>query len=210
MADITTSLWHNFITVLHMSSLFPVEAVYPQGFKYGDNFITKEEEDLLLHEIAHLDLHTFNFQGYEAKRKVASFGYDWNFENRTLTKGKEFPPAFAFLVQKVSGHLKLAPELIGELLVTEYPPGSVINWHRDAPPFDVIAGISLNTDCTFKLRPQEKSRQGRGSVISIPVRRRSLYIMAGEARSAWQHSIAPVKAVRYSITLRTLKEPSMK
>lgn len=193
-----------------MSSLFPVEAVYPQGFKYLDDFITKEEEDLLLREISHLNLHTFNFQGYEAKRKVASFGYDWNFENRTLTRGNDFPPAFSFLVQKVAGHLKLAPELIGELLVTEYPPGSVINWHRDAPPFDVIAGISLKTDCTFKLRPHEKSRQGRGSVISIPVRRRSLYIMAGEARSAWQHSIAPVKAVRNSITLRTLKDPAKK
>jgi alkylated DNA repair dioxygenase AlkB len=190
-----------------MLSLFPLEVAYPEGFEYLDDFITKEEEVLLLHEISHVHLHTFNFQGYEAKRKVASFGYDWNFENRTLTKGKDFPPAFSFLVQKVASHLKLPPEVIGELLVTEYPPGSVINWHRDAPPFDVIAGISINTDCTFKLRPHEKSRQGRGSVISIPVRRRSLYIMAGEVRSTWQHSIAPVKAVRYSITLRTLREP---
>ena len=83
-------------------------------------------------------------------------------------------------MQRVASHLQLAPEVLGELLVTEYPPGSVINWHRDAPPFDVIAGISLNTDCTFKLRPHEKSRQGSRSVISIPVGRRSFYNMTGE------------------------------
>ena len=80
-----------------MLSLFPVEAVYPRRFQYFDDFITKQDEDRLLHEISHPDLHTFNFQGYEAKRKVASFGYDWNFENRTLTKGKDFPPHFGFL-----------------------------------------------------------------------------------------------------------------
>jgi len=82
----------------------------------------------------------------------------------------------------------------------------VINWHRDAPPFDLIAGVSLLTDATFRLRPYDKEKQGRGSVISFTAERRSLYVMQGPSRSEWQHSIAPVKAVRYSITLRTLKK----
>ncbi|MBX9850590.1 MAG: alpha-ketoglutarate-dependent dioxygenase AlkB [Cytophagaceae bacterium] len=92
------------------------------------------------------------------------------------------------------------------MLVTEYPTGSVINWHRDAPPFDLIAGISLLSDCKFRLRPHDKSKQCRTSIISFPVKRRSLYIMQGPARTDWQHSIAPVKETRYSITLRTLKK----
>ena len=92
-----------------------------------------------------------------------------------------------------------------ELLVTEYPVGSVINWHRDAPPFDIIAGISFQSDCIFRLRPHDKMKQNRKSIISFPVRRRSLYMMEGIARTEWQHSIAPVKEVRYAITLRTLK-----
>jgi len=41
---------------------------------------------------------------------------------------------------------------------------------------------------------------------NAPVRRRSLYIITGEARSEWQHSIAPVKETRYSVTLRTLRD----
>ncbi|MGV3657809.1 MAG: alpha-ketoglutarate-dependent dioxygenase AlkB, partial [Chitinophagaceae bacterium] len=95
---------------------------------------------------------------------------------------------------------------ISELLVTEYPPGSVINWHRDAPPFDTIIGISLLSDCVFKLRPYDKAKQERKATISLPVQRRSLYVMKDSARTEWEHSIAPVKQTRYSITLRTLKK----
>ena len=83
--------------------------------------------------------------------------------------------------------------------------GSVINWHRDAPPFDIIAGISLLSDCSFKLRPYDKTKRKRNTIISFPVQRRSLYIMEGVARSEWEHSIAAVKQLRYSITLRTLR-----
>jgi alkylated DNA repair dioxygenase AlkB len=187
-----------------MNTLFPVETNYPQGFSYTPDFITEAEEVTLLQYISEMQLHTFHFQGYEAKRRVASFGYDWSFEKRVLTKGKDIPPVFDFLVKKVSEHINVKEEAIAELLVTEYPVDSVINWHRDAPPFDIIAGISLLSDCTFKFRPHDKAKQGRRAIISLPVKRRSLYVMQGESRSDWQHSISPVKQVRYSITLRTL------
>jgi alkylated DNA repair dioxygenase AlkB len=188
-----------------METLFPLDRHYPEGFSYYPAFISEAEEKHLLNAITNFKLHTFHFQGYEAKRKVASFGHDWSFETRTLSKGKEIPVLFDPLIEKVVNHIALKKEDVGELLITEYPVGAVINWHRDAPPFDLIAGISLQTDCTFKLRPFEKARQNRSSIISIPVKRRSLYVMQGESRTNWQHSISPVKEVRYSITLRTLK-----
>ena len=187
-----------------MNTLFPVELDYPQGFGYFPEFITEAEEKGLCEQISGIQLHTFNFQGFEAKRKVASFGYDYSFDKRSLSKGKDIPPTFNSLIAKVALKLNVAEEDFAELLVTEYPPGSVINWHRDAPPFDLIAGISLNSDCIFKLRPHDKAKQGRGSIISFPVARRSLYVIHGIARTDWQHSIAPVKQVRYSVTLRTL------
>ncbi|WP_374166546.1 alpha-ketoglutarate-dependent dioxygenase AlkB [Arcticibacter sp. MXS-1] len=192
--------------LLVMNTLFPTEPTVPQGFFYTSGFITESEEDQLLKAIAETELHTFNFHGYEAKRKVASFGYDWSFESRELSKGRDIPPAFLFLVSRVAEFLKVKEEEVGELLVTEYPEGAVINWHRDAPPFDIIAGISLLADCSFRFRPYEKARQSRKSLISIPVSRRSLYVMKGESRSNWEHSISPVKHTRYSITLRTLRK----
>lgn len=188
-----------------MNTLFPVERALPEGFSYFEDFINTHEEEKLIETISKTALHPMIFQGYEAKRKVASYGYDWSFEKRILSKGKDIPQEYDFLVQKIADHLSTSRDAIAELLVTEYPPGSVINWHRDAPPFDIIAGVSLTSDCIFKLRPYAKAKQKRNAVISLPVKRRSLYIMQGVIRSEWEHSIAPVKALRYSITLRTLR-----
>lgn len=188
-----------------MNTLFPLEPPFPEGFSYSPDFLSEEEEAALLDEITRTAFHTFTFQGYEARRRVASFGYDWSFDRQVLRQGADIPPAFLPLIQKVAAHLSLPPEAFAELLATEYPAGSVINWHRDAPPFDLIAGVSLRTDCTFRLRPHEKAKQSRPATISFPVRRRSLYVLSGPSRTDWQHSIAPVKDLRYSITLRTLR-----
>jgi alkylated DNA repair dioxygenase AlkB len=188
-----------------MNTLFPVEPPYPEGFSYTPDFLNEDEETELYNVIKDIELHNFNFQGFKANRKVASFGFDYSFDNGKLTKGEEIPLAFDFIVEKVSKHVAIPVTEFAELLVTEYSPGTVINWHRDAPPFDLIAGISLMGDCTFRLRPHDKAKQTRSSVISFPVSRRSLYIIQGVARTDWQHSIAPVKQTRYSITLRTLK-----
>jgi alkylated DNA repair dioxygenase AlkB len=188
-----------------MNTLFPIELQFPEGFQYIPDFISEAEETELIQEVSKTALHTFVFQGYKAKRKVASFGQDWSFEHQKLSKGKDIPHVFQPLIEKVARHLALPKEAFAELLLTEYPVGSVINWHRDAPPFELIAGISLLSDCTFRLRPHNKTKQGRASIISLPVQRRSLYVLQGPARSEWQHSIAAVKQVRYSITLRTLK-----
>ncbi|RYY84415.1 MAG: alpha-ketoglutarate-dependent dioxygenase AlkB [Chitinophagaceae bacterium] len=187
-----------------METLFPLEPVLPEGFSYHPGFLSEAEEQELLAAIGREALTPMMFQGYEAKRKTASFGQDWSFERRVLTPGKPFPRAFQPLVERVAGFLGLNASDFGELLLTEYPPGSVINWHRDAPAFALIAGVSLAEDCIFRLRPYEKALQGRKSSRSLKVARRSLYVMQGAARSEWEHSTAPVKATRYSITLRTL------
>ena len=191
-----------------MHTLFDIEPAYPPGFQYMENFLSEQEEETLLNMINGVSLHSFRFQGYEAKRRVASFGRDWNFEKRELTKGRDIPESFRWLVERVGQKLAIPANDFVELLVTEYPVGSVINWHRDAPPFELIAGVSLQADCTFKLRPYEKEKQTKKSVISLPVKRRSLYVMEREAREQWQHSTLPVETVRYSITLRTLRSGS--
>ena len=200
--------WPTICKQYIVNTLFPLDTNYPEGFTYTNNFITTDEEAQLIGNIKQLELHKFNFHGYTANRKVASFGYDYSFDNGQLTKGADIPSTFNFLLEKVSSQVDIPVSDFGELLVIEYPPGAVINWHRDAPPFDIICGVSLMSDCSFRLRPQDKAKQTRSSIISIPVQRRSIYIMKGAARSEWQHSTAPVKQTRYSITLRTLRNGS--
>jgi alkylated DNA repair dioxygenase AlkB len=187
-----------------MESLFPFQPKRPPGFIYVPDFINVEEEEKLVGDISRIPLHTFLFQGYEAKRKVASFGYNYSFDKRTVSKGPEIPSAFEWLIKRVSDHSG-GKKIFSALLITEYPVGSVINWHRDAPPFETIVGISLLSDCVFRFRPHDKNLQGRKSIISLVAKRRSLYVMEGDSRSQWEHSILPVTATRYSITLRTLR-----
>ena len=189
-----------------MGTLFEIQPALPSGFTYYPEYLTEEEELQLYQEILKLELKPMMFQGFTAKRKVASFGYDYSFDKRSLSPGKEIPAVFKPVLSGVAKIVNVPVEKIGELLVTEYPVGSVINWHRDAHPFDIIAGISLQAECTFRLRPYDKAKQGRGSIISFPVKRRSLYVMRDAVRSEWEHSTAPVKDVRYSITVRTLRE----
>lgn len=184
--------------------LFPSEVVFPKGFIYIPDFLSPAEEQQLLDLISSIELSNMKFHAYEAKRKTASFGFDWNFEHKKLSAGSMIPAGFDWLLQKVARQLSLTKEEFAELLVTEYPVHAVINWHRDAPPFDTVVGISLLSDCVFKLRPYDKSIRNRRSIISIPVHRRSLYVLKDDVRSAWEHSINPVKQQRISVTLRTL------
>src|SRR5688572_8497954 len=104
-----------------MNALFEVEPLLPNGFRYQTNFISPAEEAQLLDMISRMELHTFLFQGYEAKRKVASFGYDWSFEKRVLSKGKEIPEVFVWLLEKVAHFIEVPVQNMVELLVTEYP-----------------------------------------------------------------------------------------
>jgi alkylated DNA repair dioxygenase AlkB len=159
----------------------------------------------LLHQIAAIELRNLNFRGHEEEKKVASFGYDRIFEKRILTKGKQIPKQFEWLLEMMARKTHIGFDRISGFLVTAYPKGSVINWNRDATPFDTIIGVSLLSDCTFKFRPLDQTKQNRKNIISFPVLRKSIYIMRDESRSEWEHSIASVTSQRFSISLRTLK-----
>jgi alkylated DNA repair dioxygenase AlkB len=94
------------------------------------------------------------------------------------------------------------PDSLVEAVITEYPPGAPIGWHRDVPQFEVIIGISLAAPCRMRLKPY----RAEGKLVSVILEPRSLYIMSGPARWKFQHSIPAVEALRYSITFRTLRK----
>jgi alkylated DNA repair dioxygenase AlkB len=187
-----------------MNTLFDIGPVYPPGFYYFDDFISEAEEKYMLELVSSYELGNMKFHEYEAKRKVASFGYGWSFTEQKLVKERDIPTEFNFLEEKLSAMADLANQPIQQFLITEYPKGSVINWHRDAPPYKSIAGISLLADCIFKLRPYKKEKQNRSSTVALTVKRRSLYLMTGISRTEWEHCTSPVKQTRLSLTFRTL------
>ncbi len=74
--------------ILLMNTLFPVEPAYPEGFLYTSDFVGPHEEIRHYKEIQKIELPNLTFQVFAANRKVASFGYNYNFENGSLTRGK--------------------------------------------------------------------------------------------------------------------------
>lgn len=193
-----------------MNTLFDLTPALPPGFCYQPEFITKTEEKYLLNIIEQLNLQNMKFHEYVAKRKVISFGQGWSFTEQQLKAGNPIPGEFDFLINRIAEYLQIPALSIGQLLITEYPAASVINWHRDAPPYNTIVGISLLSDCIFKLRPYQpekwsgKTGKIKSGTISLQVKRRSMYTMTGIAKNMWQHATAPVNAIRYSLTFRTL------
>lgn len=176
----------------------------PEGFVYRPEFLSHEEERRLLADIQQLPFEQALFQGYIAKRRIVAFGVDYSFDTRKVTPGEPFPDFLVRLRDRLTELLPdVAPDQFVEGLVTEYTPGTPIGWHRDAPQFGIVCGISLLSPCRMRLRLATKDEYEMTSVL---LDRRSAYAFTGEARWCWQHSIPEVKELRYSITFRTLLE----
>ncbi len=201
----------------------------PPGLSYQPDFISAPEAAELLAQLPGIERAPFLLRGFPSKRLVASFGMALDFRGGTSWAQRPPPDFLEALIERVAEHLSRPRKDLAHILVTEYPPGAIINWHRDAAQFEVICGVSLGSPATLKLRQcvepqgghgygrsartrgaaaepaahQEKATP-RGQAISLVLEPRSLYIMRGPARSDWEHSIAPLAATRFSITLRTL------
>jgi alkylated DNA repair dioxygenase AlkB len=185
------------------------DADVPDGFLYRDDFITPDEEALLAGEIARLEFSTFEMRGVVARRRVAFFGQSYD-----VGAGPASPmPAFLEpLREKVAVWANVDPRAFAMALINEYAPGAPIGWHRDAPQYDIVAGISVLSSCRMKFRRYVRPNlqpplQGRRRVASheIALQRRSAYVMAGQSRNAYEHHIPPVITLRYSVTFRTLR-----
>ena len=63
----------------------------PSGFRYTPELITREHERELVEHIKILPLKEFEFQGFTGKRRVVSFGWRYDFNDRELQKVDEVP-----------------------------------------------------------------------------------------------------------------------
>ncbi|HEY4305087.1 MAG TPA: alpha-ketoglutarate-dependent dioxygenase AlkB [Gemmatimonadaceae bacterium] len=181
----------------------PVAPNMPEGFRYAAKVLSVEQEQELVDDIRPLPFKEFEFHGYLGKRRIVSYGWKYNYETRTLSPSREIPD-FLLKVRDIAARFAEMPaEDLQQILVTEYSAGAAIGWHRDKGEFGQIVGISLVSPCVFRLRRKDGATWERASIIAEP---RSAYLMSGPSRSVWEHSIPPVDALRYSITLRNLRD----
>jgi alkylated DNA repair dioxygenase AlkB len=181
--------------------LFAPAPALPAGFRHWGEAVPREEERALLEAFTALDFAAFAFHGHVGRR-VVSFGRAYDFEREALRDAPPIPPFLLALRERIAALTGLAPGTLGQALVTEYPPGAAIGWHRDKAVFDDVVGVSLGAPCLFRLRRRAGASWQRASLRLEP---RSAYLLRGPARAEWEHSIPPVEGLRHSVTFRTLR-----
>jgi alkylated DNA repair dioxygenase AlkB len=187
--------------------LFPdLPAALPDGAAYEDDFISRDEEAALLAHIAALPLQEAKYKDYTARRRVVSYGGVFDYDTMELQPAGELPGEFAWLRERAARWLGVAPSDFVHALIAEYRPGTPLGWHRDVPQFECVVGVSLAAPARMRFRPYRRDTSGkpqRADIVNVELQPRSVYKLTGPARWAWQHSVSPVEALRYSITLRT-------
>ncbi len=191
---------------MRQSLLFETQ-VLPEGLIFEPEFLSRDEEQELLQVIRRLPFYEFKLHGVAAKRRVMHFGLRYALDKRVLSDAPELPVEFEPLRARAAAIAGIATQEFSQILVNEYVPGAGIGWHHDSPPFGIVAGISLGADCTMRFQAGS-GEQRRTAELDLP--RRSLYLLTGDAREVWQHRISPMKELRYSITMRTLRKDSPK
>ena len=177
----------------------------PEGLVYREDFVDAEEEQALIERLAELPFRPFEFQGFLGKRETVSFGWSYRFDGSGLTPAEPIPDWLQPLRARAAAFAGVAPEAVEHALLIRYGEGAGLGWHRDRPVFGDVIGISLLAPAPLRFRRRQDEKWQRFTLTAEP---RSAYLLRGEARSVWEHSLPPVAELRYSVTFRTMKKSS--
>jgi len=175
---------------------------WPAGLAFHPDVLAADEEASLLARLALLPVEPFRFQQWTGKRRVASFGWRYDFTDASFAAAQPVPDWLVPVQERVAASAGLTAADLAQVMVTRYDPGAGIGWHRDRPVFDEVHGLSLGTPAVLRLRRRTDAGFER---FALPLPPGSLYSLRGTAREAWEHSIAPIGELRWSITFRTLR-----
>jgi alkylated DNA repair dioxygenase AlkB len=174
----------------------------PEGLVYRPELVSVEEEAQLVGVLEELRFDPIVLHGQAARRTARQYGLDYDYAARAPTPGEPIPAWIQPVRARAAELAGRDEEELAEVLVQRYPPGATIGWHRDAPAFGTVVGVSLRGSSRLRFQRGKGPERRVWEVLLEP---RSGYVLAGQARTSWQHSIPPTKELRYSIGFRTLR-----
>ena len=193
-----------------------LEPALPPDFLYVPELITPAEEDALLRWFRGSPAwNEVRFRGQIARRRAMSFGARYLAQGRRLIEAPPLPPelvpyrdrmieaARAGLGRELALAGGRTPADFALCTALHYPPGGAIGWHADNRAFGpTVLSLSLGAVARLQLRPGESAAPAPDLARELELAPRSLFVLAGKARAAWQHRICAVRAARYSLTVR--------
>jgi len=163
----------------------------PTGLKMLEDFISASQELELVKAIDSSDWST------ELRRRVQHYGWRYDYKARRIAQKDYLGPLPSWakeLAQKLFDE-GLFPEVPDQVIVNNYDGPQGISKHIDCPACfrGPVATISLleTWDMVFTLKVS-----GETLKFIQPLPRRSVALLAGEARSRWLHEI-PVRQTEY-------------
>ena len=177
----------------------------PAGLTYQEDVLSVAEEEALIRRFEASSYEPVVLAGHTARRTVRHYGFAYHFDSWRLAPADPPPAYLSELRARCAELAGVESDRLEEVLVTRYAAGDGIGWHRDAAAFgSVVIGVSLAGDAVMRF--QRRAAGGERRVFEQPLARRSAYVLAGAARSAWQHSVPAVSGERYSVTFRTVRD----
>lgn len=189
---------------MQQSAFFFRDDPLPVGMRYQRELITADEEHELLQFLGELPFQEARYKEWQAKRRIVSYGGRYDFNLNRLLHAEPIASFLHPLRERIAQWSGIPAAQFEQALINEYRPGTELGWHRDAPDFESVVGVSLAGMARMRLRPYPPTTGRSAEATALDLEPRSAYILAGASRWKWQHAISPTKALRYSITFRTL------
>ena len=184
------------------NDLFGAPPDQPEGLAYAAELVSPDEEAGLIERLETLPFKPFEFQGFVGKRETVSFGWSYRFDDSGLGEAEPIPDWLLPVRARAARFAAIPPDSLEHALLIRYGKGAGLGWHRDRPVFGDVLGISLLSPVPLRFRRRRGEKWQRFTIQAEP---RSVYLLRGPARDEWEHSLAPVETLRYSITFRTMR-----
>lgn len=179
-----------------------VDAVKPPGLKLAYEVITTDEEAAL---IALMQASGLAYNDYDAgnPRSTRTYGWEIEYPSFIISPRPPMPEGLRAIRDLAADFAGVNPDALVNCLLNRYEPASIIQAHIDQPMWDHVIGISLGSAATMRFaKPSVRA----DDPIDVVLEPRSIYLMSGDARHLYSHSLPAVEATRYSITFRTFSD----
>jgi hypothetical protein len=97
--------------------------------------------------------------GQPARRTARHFGVGYDYDARRPQSAEPLPDWLEGPRARAAGLARVEPDDLVEALAQRYPVGSTIGWHRDAPAFGRVGGISVAGACRLRFRPVRDTKR---------------------------------------------------
>jgi alkylated DNA repair dioxygenase AlkB len=158
-------------TTIHTAQfqLFGTDDVLPPGLRFAADLLDVHEEAALLAVAAALPLRSARYKEYTARRRVYAYGSRFDFDTYRLRPRAigELPSPLAVLRGKLARWAEVQEADFVHVMVSEYTPGTPLGWHRDAPDYELIVGVSLGSAARLRLRPWPPTHDGQERIVAL-------------------------------------------